>query len=178
MSFASPSPWVDDFYDIEAKAEGDGLPTRAEFREMIQTLLADRFKMKIHREMHDMPVYELTMDKNGLRLKPGSGDSDCAARIGPVHPTDCNYRYQFTNCTLAPLVDSVQADRPILDKTELTGRYDIAMFVTPDFKLRNSSEPGDISPSEAVHELGLRLEAKKDSIEVIVVDHVEKPSGN
>jgi uncharacterized protein (TIGR03435 family) len=75
-------------------------------------------------------------------------------------------------------VDSVQADRPILDKTELTGRYDIAMFVTPDFKLRNSSEPGDISPSEAVHELGLRLEAKKDSIEVIVVDHVEKPLGN
>jgi uncharacterized protein (TIGR03435 family) len=71
VSFASPSPWVDDFYDIEAKAEGDGLPTRAEFREMIQTLLADRFKIKIHREMREMPVYELTLDKNGLRLKPG-----------------------------------------------------------------------------------------------------------
>jgi len=61
VSFASPSPWVDDFYDIEAKAEGDGLPTRAEFREMIQTLLADRFKIKIHREMREMPVYELTL---------------------------------------------------------------------------------------------------------------------
>ena len=88
------------------------------------------------------------------------------------------YRYQFTNCTLAPLVNTLQADRPILDKTGLTGRYDITMFATPDFKLRNSSEPGDISPLDAVRNLGLKLEPKKNNIEVIVVDHVEKPSEN
>ena len=145
---------------------------------MLQTPLAERFGLKIHREMRQMPVYELTVEKNGPRLKAASGDGECGSRIGPVHPEDRNYRYRFTNCTLTPLVDTLQADRPILDKTGLTGRYDLTVFATPDFKLRNSSEPGDISPLEAVRELGLRMEPKKGTVEVIVVDRVEKPSEN
>jgi uncharacterized protein (TIGR03435 family) len=178
VSLASTNLPAYDYYDIEAKAEGDGIPTRDEFREMLKTLLTDRFGLKIHREMREVPVYELTVDKKGAQLKPASTDGKCASRIGPVHPEDRNYRYQFTNCTLTPLVDTLQADRPILDKTGLTGRYDITMFATPDFRLRNSSEPGDISPLDAVRELGLKMESKKANIEVIVVDHVEKPSQN
>ncbi len=177
LSLASNLPAYD-YYEIVAKAEGDGSPTRDEFREMLKTLLADRFKLKIHREMRELPVYELTVDKNGPRLKPGSGNSECASRIGPVQPDDRNYRYQFTNCTLTRLVNTLQADRPILDTTGLTGRYDITMFATPDFRLRNSSEPGDISPLDAVRSLGLKLEPRKNNIEVIVVDHLEKPSEN
>ncbi len=177
LSLASNLPAYD-YYDIAAKAEGDGFPTRDEFREMLKTLLADRFKLKIHREMREIPVYELTVEKNGPRLKPGSGESECASRIGPVQPYDRNYRYQFTNCTLTPLVNTLQADRPILDTTGLTGRYDITMFATPDFRLRNSSEPGDISPFDAVRNLGLKMEPRKNNIEVIVVDHLEKPSEN
>jgi uncharacterized protein (TIGR03435 family) len=65
-----------------------------------------------------------------------------------------------------------------LDRTGLAGRYDITMFATPDFRLRDSSEPGDISPLDAVRKLGLKMEPKKDDIEVIVVDHLEKPSEN
>jgi uncharacterized protein (TIGR03435 family) len=176
---SSPNlPIADPFYDIAAKAEGDGSPTRAEFRQMLQTLLADRFQLKVHREMREMGVYELVVDKNGPVLKPGTGDGECAARIGPVQPEDRNYRYQFTDCTLDRLVNSLWADRPILDKTGLTGRYDITMFATPDFKMRNSSDPGDISPLDAVRKLGLKMEPKKDNIEVIVVDHVEKSSEN
>ena len=167
-----------DYYDIAAKAEGDGFPTRGEFREMLKTLLADRFKLKIHREMRETPVYELTVDKNGPGLKPASGDGECVSRIGPVQPEARNHRYQFTNCTLTPLVNTLQADRPILDRTGLTGRYDITMFATPDFTLRDSSEPGDISLLAAVRKLGLKMEPKKDNIEVIVVDHLERPSEN
>jgi uncharacterized protein (TIGR03435 family) len=178
VALASTNLPAYDYYDIAAKAEGDGIPTRDDFREMLKTLLTDRFRLKIHREMRQVPVYALTVDKNGARLKPASTDGECATLIGPVHPEDRNYRYQFTNCTLTPLVDTLQADRPILDKTGLTGRYDITMFATPDFKLRNSSEPGDISLLDAVRELGLKMESKKDKIEVIVVDHVEKPSQN
>lgn len=178
VSLASPNLPAQDYYDIDAKAEGDRFPTRGEFREMLKSLLADRFRLKIHREIREVPVYELTVGKNGPRLKPAASDGECASRIGPVHPDDRNYRYQFTNCTLTSLVDTLQTDRPILDKTGLTARYDITMFATPDFKLRNSSEPGDISPLQAVRELGLKMESKKDKIEVIVVDHVEKPSQN
>ena len=176
---ASPNlPMSDPFYDIAAKAEGDGSPTRAEFRQMLQTLLADRFQLKVHKEMREIGVYALVVDKNGPALKPGTGGGECAGRMGPVQPEDRNYRYQFTNCTLDHLVGALWADRPILDKTGLTGRYDITMFATPDFKMRNSSDPGDISPLDAVRKLGLKMEPKKDNIEVIVVDHVEKPSEN
>jgi uncharacterized protein (TIGR03435 family) len=183
MSFASPNLPIDEpYYDISAKAEGDGSPTRDEFRGMLRTLLADRFKLKIHREMREIPVYELVVDKNGPALKPGTGDGECAVRLGPVQPEDRNYRYQFTNCTLEPFASAiggyVSAGLPVLDRTGLTGRYDITMFATPDFKMRNSSDPGDISVADAIRKLGLKMEAKKDSIEVIVVDHVEKASGN
>jgi len=178
LSLASENLPAFDYYDITAKAEGDGSPTRDEFRGMLQKLLADRFKLKIHREMREMPVYELVVDKNGSALKPGTGDAACASLVGPVQPEDRNYRYQFTNCPVDRLVNALWADRPILDKTGLTGRYDITMFATPDFKMRNSSDPGDISPADAVRKLGLKMEAKKDNIEVIVVDHVEKASDN
>jgi uncharacterized protein (TIGR03435 family) len=178
LSLASAKLPAYDYYDIAAKAEGGGVPTRDEFREMLKTLLADRFKLKIHREMRETPVYELTVDKKGPGLKPASGDGECVSHIGPVRPEDRNYRYQFTNCTLTLLVNTLQADRPILDRTGLAGRYDITMFATPDFRLHDSSEPGDISPLDAVRKLGLKLEPKKDNIEVIVVDHLEKPSEN
>ncbi len=60
LTLASPNVPVDDtFYDISAKAEGGGAPTRDEFRQMLQTLLADRFKLKFHREMRETPVYAL-----------------------------------------------------------------------------------------------------------------------
>lgn len=178
VAVASPGLPLDDYYDITASAAGTRAPTRDEFRQMLQSLLADRFNLKVHREMREMPVYALIVDKSGSKLKPGSGDGACASRIGPLQPQDRNYRYQYTNCTLEPLVNTLQLDRPILDKTGLAGRYDISIFATPDFKLRNSSEPGDISPADAVREFGLKLEPQKAMIEMLVVDAVEKPTGN
>jgi uncharacterized protein (TIGR03435 family) len=167
-----------DYYEIAAVAPGSASITREESRRMLQSLLADRFKLQFHRETREIPVYELMLDKNGASLKPSAGDKPCASRIGPVQPQDRNYRYQFTNCSLDRLVNSLPADRPILDKTGLGGRFDITFFVTPEFKLHDSSEPGDISVLDAVRQFGLRLEARKEQIEVLVVDHVEKPSEN
>jgi uncharacterized protein (TIGR03435 family) len=167
-----------DYYEIAALAPGPAAVTREESRQMLQSLLADRFKLQFHREIREIPVYELVVDKNGPSPKPGSGDAACASRIGPVQPQDRNYQYQFTNCALDRLVNSLQADRPILDKTGLAGRYDITLSATPPFKMRDSSEPGDIELSDAIRRLGLRLEAQRTPIDVFVVDHVEKPADN
>jgi uncharacterized protein (TIGR03435 family) len=165
-----------DYYDIAANAPRS--VTHDESRLMLQALLADRFKLRVRRETRDMLVYELVLDKKGSLLKPGSGDSACASSIGPVRPADRNYRYQFTNCTLAPLVDALQADRPIVDNTGLAGRYDITLFATPAMKIHDSSEPGDIELSDAIHQLGLKLQARKAPTEILVVDRIEKPSEN
>src|ERR1700683_4930886 len=62
------TPSDDALYDITAKAEGDGTPTKAEFRLMLQTLLADRFNLKFHREMRELPVYAMVIGKSGVKF--------------------------------------------------------------------------------------------------------------
>jgi uncharacterized protein (TIGR03435 family) len=167
------------YYNIEARAAGQSAPAKAEVRAMLRALLADRFHLATHREMRNMPVYALVVDKNGLSLRPASGENECASLIGPVSPDDRNYRYRYTNCTLDPLVNTLSADRPILDKTGLTGRYDIEIFATPEFRMRDTSEPGDIRFLDAVRKLGLRLDAQNASVEVVVIDHIDpSPSPN
>jgi uncharacterized protein (TIGR03435 family) len=146
---------------------------------MLQTLLAERFHLAIHHDTRNIPVYALVPDKNGAALKPGDGEGECSTRIGPVRPTDRLYRYAYSNCTIDRLADALLGDRPILDRTGLTGRYDIEIFATPEFKMRDTSEPGDVRFLDAVRKLGLRLVPQNAPVEEIVVDHVDtKPTPN
>jgi uncharacterized protein (TIGR03435 family) len=168
----------DNYYDIVAKAEGDGEPTQAEFRHMMQSLLADRFKLKIHRETREMPVYVLTVGKGGPKFKESAPDALGLGNHG------VNGRIQtltLPNATMDQVAGELRVyagDRPILDKTGLTGTYAIKFEATPAFRMRNP-DPEDISVFTAVQEqLGLKLEAQKGMVEVLVVDHVEKPSAN
>jgi uncharacterized protein (TIGR03435 family) len=170
------------FYDISARAPGESAPTRNDVRKMLQTLLADRFKLAIHREMKEMPVYALVADKNGPKLKESKADGECTVHAGPPTPSGRNYEATLSNCAIDELVDQLRSllvsDRPVVDKTGLTGKYDIRMVATPEYKIRTQSEPGDISTFSAVQDLGLKLESVKAPIEVINIDQVEKPSEN
>ena len=70
-------------------------------------------------------------------------------------------------------------DRPVLDQTGLTGLYDVNIEATPEFRFNKSSEPGDVSVFTAVQEqLGLKLQPGRAQIEVLVIDHIEKPADN
>lgn len=180
VSFAPSVPQRDyEYYDIVAKAEGDGVPTRSEFRQMEQTLLAERFHLEIHREMKEMPVYALMVGKNGPKFKESAPDAVFSGHGG------VNGRNQYmerTNSTMEDLADTlgIYADRPIVDKTGLTGNYDYRIEATPWFRLHNGSEDlNDITVFTAVQEqLGLKLEAQKAPIEIVVVDHMENPTEN
>lgn len=171
----------DTFFDIVAKAEGDATPTRDEFRAMLQTLLADRFKLKVHREMREMPVYALVIGKNGAKLKPSAPDAGPGGRLQVVGR---NYEFTVAKATMDDIVGGIAnsfPDRPVVDRTGLTGEYEIKLVYTPDIRSNRESEPdpNDISIFTAVQEqLGLKLEAQKASIEILVIDHVEKPSEN
>lgn len=172
----------DTYYDILAKAEGDDARTPREFRQMLQALLADRFKLKVHREMREMPVYALVLGKNGPKFKESAPDAQ------PSGQHIVYYRNQIMKLSKATMESvarelDVYVDRPVVDSTGLTGAYDIWMEATPAFRLnRNPDQPGDsgdITAFTAVQEqLGLKLEPRKAKIEVLVVDHVEKPSEN
>jgi uncharacterized protein (TIGR03435 family) len=169
------------FYDIGAKAEGDGAPSRAEFRQMLQALLADRFKLKVHRETRERQVYALVVGKNGPKLKESAPDAN---PMGRRSVAGRNNKFTQAKTTMDDVVEAIMnssLDRPVLDKTGLTGTYDVSLTYTPGYLLNRSTEPdpNDISIFTAVQEqLGLKLEPQKASIEVLVVDSIEKPSEN
>lgn len=141
---------------------------------MLQTLLAERFKLAVHRETRVAPVYALVVAKNGPKMKLSS-----AATMSRSNPRRGHIEYQKVTMTLlaATFRASGWTDRPVLDKTGLTGEYDLTLNWTPDdMKSDDQSAP---SLFTAVQEqLGLRLEAQTAPREFLIVDHVEKPTGN
>jgi uncharacterized protein (TIGR03435 family) len=166
------------YYDIVARASGNSSNSREEFRKMLRALLADRFKLSFHRELKQTPVYALIPGKNTSKLKKHTGDGDCAVHVSVVTG---GQSYEFSNCSIERLVSAVGdglVDRPVVDRTGLTGEYDMRFVVTPAFMRQNQPELADISPFSAIQELGLKLQAQSEPMEILVVDHFEKPSAN
>jgi bla regulator protein blaR1 len=171
----------DERFSLEAKAEGGSPRTMEEFRQMMQLLLVDRFKLQMHREMHEIPVYALVVPKNGPKLKPSAPDADPTFHYGGSGRSTV---VTMPKADMADVLDAIShsmLDRPVLDKTGLTGTYDVRLVFTPDTRANRASEPdpNDISILTAVQEqLGLKLKPQKALIEVLVVDRAEKPTEN
>lgn len=163
-------------YDITGRAS-IASPTRGDFRLMLQRLLADRFGLKVHRESKEIPVFALVIAKGGVKFKESS-EPEFSGNHGV---SGRNQFVQFKRATIDQLVVEINGntDRPVLDKTGLTGLYDMRLEATPKFRMDRETQDGDLSIIDALPaQLGLRLEPQKATIEMIVVDHIEKPSPN
>jgi uncharacterized protein (TIGR03435 family) len=173
-------------------------------QQMLQALLADRFQLTVHRETKELTTYTLVIAKGGPKLqeaKPGdtypSGGAlpdGTHAGVGSMSGGVLDGKVTAQAVPVARLAQSLtqMLGRPVLDKTELTGVYDFKLQFTPDDRLQPPSgsppnlrlpvPPADSNaPSlfDALQEqLGLKLESGKGPGEVIVIDHVEGPSGN
>jgi uncharacterized protein (TIGR03435 family) len=163
-------------YDIAAKAASEATLTPAQVRPMLQALLADRFHLKVHYESKPLPVYALIVGKNGPKLKRSAPDAHASAstRVGPV------IQAVFSKASMALLATGLSAfaDRPVLDQTGLTGNYDIKLEWSGDDS-QAAQDSGAASLFTAVHEqLGLKLEPRRAPVEVVVIDHAERPSEN
>ena len=166
------------FYDIVANAPEGTAPTRDEFRRMLQTLLADRFQLKAHIEKRPMPVYALVVGKGGPKLGPPSEPSH------ELHGV--NGRNQFLktdSVTMYDLADyilgSFMPDRPVIDRTGLTGTYKLRIEATPEYRINGNPQSGDLSIFTAVQEqLGLKLEPSNAPVDILVIDSAQKPSEN
>jgi bla regulator protein BlaR1 len=185
--------WLDsEKYDLEAKEDSPGVddPRKlgldqrvSEQKRMLQELLADRLKLTLHRETRDIAAYALVIAKTGPKLRePNPGDTypngfkgrDGVARPGGVH-IDGN-KLIFQGVPIGPLLWhlSRQLHRTILDETGLSGTYNFTLQEPPASP--ESSGPAISAAME--QQLGLRLESQEVSMEVLVIDHVEKPSEN
>jgi uncharacterized protein (TIGR03435 family) len=177
--------WINtDQWDIEAVAddvvlqmvdlENPGRMTRASL--MMQSLVEDRFQFKFHRETKELPVYELTVAKNGPKIKPSANQTPGNRRVGrgqieiEAHPF----------ATFAYLL-ARQLDHALIDKTNLKGLYDIQLQWNTE--LTSVAEPSPSSDRPSIftalqEQLGLKLESTKGPVEILVIDSAQKPSEN
>jgi uncharacterized protein (TIGR03435 family) len=167
-------------YDIVANAEAGTVPTKEVFRQLLQKLLADRFQLKVHRDQKEMPVYSLVIGPKGSKLKESAPGTDRRWSLGGKGR---NYEVTLRNTSMEDIrsaIDNAFLDRPVVDKTGLTGTYDATLTYTPNLRsLQADPDPGDISIFTAVQlDLGLKLSPEKSMVDVLIVDHVTKPSAN
>jgi uncharacterized protein (TIGR03435 family) len=222
--------WVStDLFEIQARAPGN--PTKDQMRLMMQALLAERFRLAVHFETHEIPVLAMTLDKPGKTgpgLRPHAEGLSCDAPPSPeIYPPACEiFGWKFsssdadvrasssplllprtgggrntTTALIAWYLPSMgNLDRPVIDRTGLTGRFDFTIRWTPDptnvlppgagvipkggsnvSAPAPNPTPGNEGPSfiQALREqAGLKLESTKGPVETLVIDHVELPSEN
>jgi uncharacterized protein (TIGR03435 family) len=184
--------WLDSVkYDIDAKPDsafrlppGPLSPANdAPIRMMMQSLLAERFKLVVHRGTKELPVYKLVLAKEGSKLNEAT-DSAVISRGGSMSGGRGLIRSQAAQMPLLVSMLERTLGRSVIDKTGLTGKYDFELKWTPESAPR--VEVPDAAPSAegptlftALQEqLGLKLESTKGPVEIIVIDHVEKPDAN
>jgi uncharacterized protein (TIGR03435 family) len=164
------------YFDIVAKIPEGGTPEQVP--EMLQALLKERFKLEVHRETKDLPVYALVVGKNGPKLKPAPPGATLAFKM--TQQPGGIFHFQTTSDLTAFAQTMITfVGRPVLDRTDLKGIYEIVLDVTRDAPRDNPGDlPGILSQGAefvaAVEQLGLKLESRKEPTEMIVVDHAEK----
>jgi uncharacterized protein (TIGR03435 family) len=164
-------------FDIAAIAPGDGAPSKENVRLMLRTLLADRFQLKVHRVTEERPVYALVVAKNGPKLKESAPDEESSVRTGGIRTAEITLASVTTEQLAIQISSSL--DRPVVDKTGLKGHYDVTLNWIPEFAGPPPPGSDGVNLFTAVQEqLGLKLEPQKATIEILVIDHVEKPSEN
>jgi uncharacterized protein (TIGR03435 family) len=169
--------WSSDTYDILAKTAAPA--TAGQLRMMLRDLLARRFKVAIHRESRMLPVYELVVAKGGPHLPPANASSGPAVHLAESLPRVRNDSFLFSDASMAEFAQMFGQLRgielPVVDRTGITGYYDIVLKNAPAI-----ARDGDVSELFALvqEQLGLKLVAAKAPIEVVVIDHAEKPSEN
>jgi uncharacterized protein (TIGR03435 family) len=210
--------WIDtNHYNVEGKvpdelfAEMQKTPAQQQRNQMLlmaQSLLADRFKLKVHFEQREMPIYELVVAKNGPKLTPAKEPPPGSDALPPLpanggtpRPEDLRQgilliakqasmemtaKGQTLDALFIQILFLGLDARPVVNKTGLTGKYDFTLAWTPDQLTRPATDnpapqnaPDGPSLMTALQEqLGLKLVPTKGLVEVVVIDHIELPSEN
>ncbi|MGP8259104.1 MAG: TIGR03435 family protein [Acidobacteriaceae bacterium] len=188
--FGAPAWFDTELYDIDGVPDVPGEPNDKQAGMMLQKLLADRFALKFHREQRELSVFAITVAKGGPKMTisaAGQGNEDefSFRKLGDL---------TAANITMDEFATEMQGsvtDRPVVDRTGLKDRYDFKLWWTPDdsqfaqfrsagVQQRKTDKPSN-QPAlkDAIQQqIGLRIDAVKAMVDVIVIDHVEHPSPN
>lgn len=134
-------------YDVVARAPGERVPGVNEVRGMLRSLLSDRFKLDVHRETKEMPVYALEVGKKGAKLKASPPGGQCSLHAG-LASDGRNDEEIFTSCPIERLTERLGGKldgRPVLDQTGLNGQYDMRLIAIPEYRSRAANPIPPIS---------------------------------
>ena len=180
--------WLDEKYDLDGVPDVEGQPNLGQMRMLIRDALATRFGLKFHHDRRELAAYALTVTKGGPRMR--------VTADAPSAPKNFSFtglgRLHVTNSTMKDVCDGLQGavmDKPVVDQTGLTGRYDFILNWTPDqsqfAQLGERVSPPNDDPNAppslytaTQEQLGLKLENTKAMVDTFVIDHLEKPSAN
>jgi len=180
-----PSWAESDKYDIVGKPDHEGIGNDTQIRSMMKKMIAERFSLTFHRENKDLSAYTLNVGRSGPKLAVDENGGNLPG-FGGRGPGSIGVR----NATMEQFAGFLQArivDRPVVDKTGLTGKYDFTLTWRPEQlgpRPPNAPPlPDDIESRPDIftamqEQLGLRFQAEKTAVEVIVVDKADKPSEN
>jgi len=199
--------WIHtDGYDIEAKPESN--TDQKGMWLMLQTLLADRFKLAIHPETRNLPVYDLELEKGGRKLPPPQGTACAEVFMGPpdrqqradppcgpgLLGSEKGLTMEGISVSMPAFIKtlSIMLGREVIDKTNFTGRFALHLEFAVDDSLAGlpnsrgpdaTAQPADPASRPSIRaalqeQLGLRLQPSTGPVNVLVIDHVERPTGN
>jgi len=182
--------WIDkDKYDITGVPDAEGSPSNQQWKSMVQKLLADRFQLTFHHDTKELSVYILSVAKGGPKNLSKS-DSTTDGFSVPIRPVPGGLTMPIRNALMTDFtgfaLQGAVLDRPVLDRTGITGRYDFTLTWAP----LGTEFGGNLPPPAPVdnpppglftaiqEQLGLTLVATKAPADVMVIDKAEKPSAN
>ena len=183
--------WSDsDLYDIVGKPDTPGRPNLKQMGIMVQKLLADRFQLQFHHEQRELSVYAISVASGGPKMAKTPAAPNDPQGFGFRGRRSDGEKYEHEGFCLMDAVGVM--DRPVVDQTGLTDRYDFKLKWTPDqsqfgqFRGVGAVPPPTTDDPNAPpglytalqEQLGLKMEAKKAPDDVIVIDRIEKPSAN
>ena len=173
-----------ELFQVIAKTTGNPPPPMEQFRLMLQTLLADRFQLRVHHEPKVLPIYNLVVAEHGPKMKTSADDAkfwmNQDARLNHGH----SIRATATHVSMEQFVQNLggYTGRPLFDHTGLTGFYDFVLEWDGDeVSARTDASVegvGQIFKVAIEKQLGLKLESGTGQFDTVVIDHAEKPSGN
>ncbi len=181
-----PSWFDSEKYDISAKPDTAGAPNIVQLQSMVQKLIEERFGLKFHKEKRDLSCYAITVGKNGVKMSKSQGNIGNLPGFGSAGRGNLIVRNSLIS-DFAVFLQSRVLERPVVDQTGLTDRYDFQLKWTPDSAQAPGANPApaadnpDAPPdlfTAFLQQLGLKIESTKAPVEVMVIDKVEKPSAN
>lgn len=174
---AGPS-WLSEAFNVDGIPDTPGEPDTRQMQHMVQGLLTSRFGLVFHREKRELSIYAITVAKGGAKLGPTSTpDSEISDQTG--NGTATSMTMKFTNNSMDDLALGMQyfLDRPVVNQTALTGRFDFTLTWNP----RQAPDTPSGAPGlfTAIHDqLGLRIEATKAPVDVLLIDKITHPTEN